>query len=144
MSPLFPNHGIDLGEKVQTLQEGGSIPGLEGWKWLHTPGHAPGHIALFRESDRALIAGDAFVTVKQESLYKVLTQTKEISGPPKYFTTDWRSAFESVEKLKSLNPSVAVTGHGQPMAGQELSEALDYLVNNWTKIGLPEHGKYLD
>ena len=144
MSPLFPNHGIDLGEKVQALQEDGSIPGLEGWKWLHTPGHAPGHIALFRESDRALIAGDAFVTVKQESLYKVLTQTKEISGPPKYFTTDWRSAFESVEKLKSLNPSVAVTGHGQPMAGKELSEALDYLVNNWTKIGLPEHGKYLD
>ncbi|NHM31533.1 MBL fold metallo-hydrolase [Neobacillus terrae] len=144
MSPLFPNHGIDLGEKVQALPEDGSIPGMTGWKWIHTPGHSSGHISLFRESDRALIAGDAFVTVKQESLYKVLTQKKEISGPPKYFTPDWRSAYESVEKLKSLNPSVAATGHGQPMAGEELSEALNYLVNNWSEIGLPEHGKYLD
>ncbi len=32
--------------------------------------------------------GEAFVTVKQESLYKVLTQEQEISGPPRYFTPD--------------------------------------------------------
>ena len=40
-----------------------------------------GHISLFREKDRTLIAGDAFVTVKQEYLYKVITQEQEISGP---------------------------------------------------------------
>ena len=50
--------------------------------------HTPGHISLFREKDRTLIAGDAFVTVKQEYLYKVITQEQEISGPPRYLTTD--------------------------------------------------------
>ena len=62
----------------------------------------PGHISLFREKDGALIAGDAFVTVKQEFLYKVLTQEQEISGPPRCFTPDWVQAFESVKKLEVL------------------------------------------
>ena len=33
----------------------------------HAGPHA-GHVSLFRDADRALIAGDAFVTTKQESL----------------------------------------------------------------------------
>jgi hypothetical protein len=48
-----------------------------------------------------LVAGDALVTVKQESLFKVMIQKQEISGPPKYFTTDRRAAKQSVEKLSS-------------------------------------------
>ncbi|ERN54371.1 hypothetical protein A33I_08100 [Alkalihalophilus marmarensis DSM 21297] len=35
---------------------------------MHTPGHSPGHVSLFGENDRTLIVGDAFVTVKQDSL----------------------------------------------------------------------------
>jgi glyoxylase-like metal-dependent hydrolase (beta-lactamase superfamily II) len=144
MSPMFPNHGIDISEQIMTLPEDGSVPSMPGWKWVHTPGHTPGHISLFREQDRALIAGDAFVTVKQESLYKVLTQTKEISGPPKYYTTDWKAAFESVKKLEELKPEVAVTGHGLPMRGKELTESLHDLVENFEEIAMPEEGRYLN
>ncbi|MEC2531108.1 MBL fold metallo-hydrolase, partial [Bacillus cereus] len=88
MSPLFPNEPIDLGNSVKALPIDGTVPHMPEFRWIHTPGHTPGHISLFREKDRTLIAGDAFVTVKQEYLYKVITQEQEISGPPRYLTTD--------------------------------------------------------
>ncbi|MBM7607808.1 glyoxylase-like metal-dependent hydrolase (beta-lactamase superfamily II) [Lysinibacillus composti] len=144
MSPYFPNEPIQLGDQVMTLPKDGTIPVLEGWKWIHTPGHSPGHVSLFREPDRALIAGDAFVTVKQESLFKVLVQDQEISGPPRYFTTDWKTAWDSVKKLQSLNPSIAITGHGIPMLGEELTENLTKLANEFEKIAIPDYGRYTD
>jgi glyoxylase-like metal-dependent hydrolase (beta-lactamase superfamily II) len=145
MSPMFPNHGVDISAHVQALPNDGTIPCLpEGWKWIHTPGHSPGHISLFREQDRTLIAGDAFVTVKQESLYKVITQTQEISGPPRYFTTDWDAAYQSVKKLAALKPQLAVTGHGIPMSGEELSSNLMYLVEHFNEVAKPASGKYVN
>jgi glyoxylase-like metal-dependent hydrolase (beta-lactamase superfamily II) len=142
MSPMFPNHGINIGDQVEAFPQDGSIPFMPGWKWIHTPGHTPGHVSFFREQDRALIVGDAFVTVKQESLYKVITQTQEISGPPRYYTTDWDAAYESVKTLESLKPEIAVTGHGLPMMGEELSENLSYLTTNFREIAMPKESRY--
>lgn len=144
ISPLFPNEPVDLGNHVEALPSDGSVPSLPGWRWIHTPGHAPGHISLFREEDRSLIAGDAFVTVKQESLFKVMTQDREISGPPRYLTTDWEAARESVQKLEALKPEVAVTGHGHPMSGVELSEGLEKLVKEFDRLAIPDHGRYVN
>ncbi|MDP4083376.1 MAG: MBL fold metallo-hydrolase [Bacillota bacterium] len=141
MSPFFPNHGIDISSHVKELPLDGTIPNMPGWKWIHTPGHTPGHISLFREDDRALIAGDAFVTVKQESLYSVIVQEQQISGPPKYFTTNWEDAYHSVRKLEALQPSIAVTGHGLPMRGKELTNGLSHLVNHFKEIAVPENGR---
>ena len=144
LSPFFPNEPIDLGDNVKPLPSDGAIPHMKGLKWIHTPGHTPGHVSLFRASDRALIAGDAFVTVKQEYLYKVLTQEQEISGPPAYFTPDWESAKLSVIKLASLRPTVAVTGHGLPMSGGLLTESLEGLAKNFDEVAKPKHGKYVN
>lgn len=144
ISPAFPHEGIDLGTHVQALNEDGTIQHMDGWKWLHTPGHTPGHVSLFRESDRVLIAGDAFVTVKQESLYSVLTQDQEISGPPRYLTTDWEAARASVQKLEALQPTYAITGHGIPMAAGTLRESLRKLVDEFDDIAIPDYGKYVD
>jgi glyoxylase-like metal-dependent hydrolase (beta-lactamase superfamily II) len=144
MSPLFPNEAIDLSDHVEKLPSDGTVPHMQGFRWIHTPGHSPGHVSLFREKDRALIAGDAFVTVKQESLYKVFTQEQEISGPPRYLTTDWKASKQSVEKLEALKPSVAVTGHGLPMRGELLSKSLDRLVREFDRIATPDYGKYVD
>jgi len=144
MSFLFPNEPINLGEHVKVLPSDQSVPYMPDFRWVHTPGHTPGHISLFREKDRALIVGDAFVTVKQESLYSVLTQDQEISGPPRYLTTDWKAAWESVKKLESLRPSVAITGHGLPMKGEELSENLRMLVQDFERIAIPDYGKYVN
>ncbi|MBY0122067.1 MBL fold metallo-hydrolase [Bacillus sp. S/N-304-OC-R1] len=144
MSPLFPNEGIDISAYLHPLPEDGTIPHMQGWKWIHTPGHTPGHVSLFRESDHALIAGDAFVTVKQESLYKVLTQEFEISGPPRYLTPDWASSKRSVEKLLALQPAYAVTGHGMPISGELLTSSLTKLVNEFDTIAVPDYGRYVD
>ncbi len=143
LSPLFPNESVNLGSHVSALPGDSKIPHMQGWRWIHTPGHAPGHISLFRDQDRSLIAGDAFITVKQDSLYKVTTQEKEINGPPRYFTTDWDLARESVEKLAALKPTVAVTGHGQPLSGKELTEGLDQLVKEFDTRAVPDYGRYV-
>ncbi|AZK48222.1 MBL fold metallo-hydrolase [Paenibacillus lentus] len=144
MSPMFPNEAINLGKNVQILPSDGTVPHMAGFKWIHTPGHAPGHISLFREKDRSLIAGDAFVTVKQEYLYKVFTQEQEISGPPRYLTTDWMAAKASVIKLAELQPAVAITGHGVPMSGELLTTSLEKLVNEFDQRAVPNYGKYVN
>jgi glyoxylase-like metal-dependent hydrolase (beta-lactamase superfamily II) len=143
MSPLFPNDAINLTDHVQAFGENGQIPGLSDWKWIHTPGHTPGHVSFYREEDRTLIAGDAFVTVRQDSLYKVFTQKQEISGPPRYFTTDWQAAWNSVKTLEALKPSTAITGHGLPMSGEVLRKGLAELSRDFKKLAMPDHGKYL-
>lgn len=144
MSPYFPKQPIQLDSFVHALPKNGTIPMLPEWKWIPTPGHSPGHISLFRERDRSLIAGDAFVTVKQESLFKVFVQEKEISGPPKYFTTNWKLARESVTKLAYLRPRVALCGHGVPMSGEELENGLAQLVHHFDELAIPKDGRYVD
>lgn len=144
MSPMFPNEPVNLGSNIEALPSDGSIPHMPGWKWIHTPGHSPGHVSLFREEERALIVGDAFVTVKQESLYKVMTQDMEINGPPRYLTTDWDAARDSVQQLEALKPDVAVTGHGKPIEGKELADGLEELVQNFDEVAIPDYGRYVN
>jgi glyoxylase-like metal-dependent hydrolase (beta-lactamase superfamily II) len=143
LSFAYPNKASDLGDRVRALPADGSVPAMPGWRWLHTPGHTAGHVSLFREADRCLIAGDAFVTVKQESLYAVMTQEQEIHGPPAYFTPDWAAARQSVEKLAALRPAIAATGHGTPMRGPELAHGLALLVEEFGEIAVPSQGRYV-
>lgn len=143
MSPWFPIEPIQLGAYVHPLPEDGSVPHLPEWKWLHTPGHTPGHVSFYRERDRTLVAGDAFVNVKQESLYKVVMQLEELSGPPRYLTPDWETAARSVRMLQSLRPQAAITGHGKPIAGPELDERLTELATRFEEVAVPKDGKYV-
>jgi glyoxylase-like metal-dependent hydrolase (beta-lactamase superfamily II) len=91
LSPLFPTSPVDVSTRLQLLPEDHSVPPMPGWSWLHTPGHSPGHVSLWRESDRLMIVGDAFTTTKQESVYAAVTQEPEMHGPPMYFTPDGRA-----------------------------------------------------
>ena len=144
MSRTFPRGPIDLGSRVRALPAVGAVPGMPGWRWIHTPGHAPGHVSFFRDGDRTLIAGDAFVTTKQESLYSALTQRRELNGPPAYFTQNWDDARDSVVRLAALAPLVAATGHGVPMRGTEMLDALERLARDFDQIARPTHGRYVD
>jgi glyoxylase-like metal-dependent hydrolase (beta-lactamase superfamily II) len=85
MSWIYPIEPQDFGNRVRTLAPTGGILDLSDWKWIHTPGHSPGHVSFFRESDRVLLAGDAFVSTDQNSLSSVISQKKDIHGPPAYF-----------------------------------------------------------
>ncbi len=144
MSPLFPRGPFDFRPRVHPLPDDGTVPGMPGWRWVHTPGHTPGHVSLFRESDRALIAGDAFVTTKQESLIASLRNRPGIHGPPAYFTPDWGSSWESVELLAALDPELAATGHGPPLRGLEMRMALRRLAREFDRLAIPRRGRYVE
>ncbi len=141
---LYPRGPIDLGRHVHALPSSGRVPSMPGWRWIHTPGHSPGHVGLFRSSDRALIAGDAFVTTKQESALAVLTQYRRVHGPPAYFTPDWSSAWRSVWQLAELEPQIAATGHGLPMYGRRLRRGLRALARQFETRAVPRQGRYVD
>lgn len=142
LSPLYPRGPIDLGARARALPADGGVPGLTGWRAIHTPGHSPGHVALFRDADRLLLAGDAFVTTKQESAIAALTKPREIHGPPAYFTHDWGAARRSVEALAALQPEIVATGHGRPMRGAAMREALGALAHDFDRVAVPRGGRY--
>lgn len=143
LSKVYPREPVDLGSIALPLPDDHSVPCLPGWQWIHTPGHTVGHVSLFRAEDRLLIAGDAFVTTKQESFLAVATQRPELHGPPAYFTTDWDAARDSVERLAALSPSAVATGHGLPLAGADVATLLGVLAKDFDQVARPDHGRYV-
>lgn len=138
LAPLFPRSPIDISDRLAELPGDNSVPGLAGWTWIHTPGHTPGHVSLWRPSDRTLVAGDAIITTGQESAYEIAMQTPEMHGPPRYFTPDWVAAKASVARLAALDPDLIVTGHGRAMAGSETLEALHRLARDFDSLAPPQ------
>jgi glyoxylase-like metal-dependent hydrolase (beta-lactamase superfamily II) len=144
LSPLFPTQPVDVSKNLKDLPEDGTVPPLPGWRWIHTPGHAPGHISLWRAADRTLIVGDAFVTTAQESVYAVAVQEPELHGPPMYLTIDWDAARSSVRTLAALDPERVITGHGRPLQGPEMRRALSALAEDFDRVAVPKHGRFVD
>ena len=144
LSPLYPRGPVDVRRRLRTLPPDGSVPEMPGWRWLHTPGHTPGHVSFWREADRTVIAGDAFITTRQESAYAVAVQEPEMHGPPMYYTADWEKARSSVEALARLEPELAITGHGPAMRGAAMRTALHELARDFDRVAVPEQGKYVD
>ena len=137
----FPKRqGTDLPKWFKMLPSSELVPGVTGWRWFHTPGHTPGHVSLWRESDRTLIAGDAVITVNLDSLANVIDKKPTVSRPPTPATPDWDSAIASVRFLAGLRPRTLVTGHGLPMFGDGATDGLTELAQT---IKRPEHGRYV-
>lgn len=140
LSRAFPHRGIDLGSQVKALPEDGSLPGIPGWRWIHTPGHTAGHVSLFRDSDRTLLAGDALATLDQDSAIAMITQTPEFSVPPAPLTTDWDAAHASVRHLATLRPFAVSAGHGLPVRGSRVAEDLEHFAERFSR---PRKGRYV-
>lgn len=143
MSRLYPSGPSDFTGRVQMLPADGAVPGAPGWRWFETPGHSPGHVSLFRSRDRVLIAGDAVVTTKQESMLAAITQRPEMHGPPRYFTADWQRARDSVNRIALLEPEVLATGHGRPMRGSPMRADLQRLAADFEELAVPARGRYV-
>jgi glyoxylase-like metal-dependent hydrolase (beta-lactamase superfamily II) len=115
LSRAFPSSGYDFGRRVRALPDGGAVPGLDGWRWIHTPGHTAGHVSLFREADRVLLAGDAVATMDLDSWAAQVVKPRVFNRPPAPFTPDWDAARASVHALAALEPGVVAAGHGLPI-----------------------------
>ncbi len=120
-------HGSTLRDVLRALGPSAGVPGLRDWTCIHTPGHTPGHIALFRSSDRVLIAGDAILTLNVNSVWGLLLQTPRVSAPPYISTWNWAAAKASVAALAKLEPNVLACGHGVPMTGPKVADELHSL-----------------
>lgn len=142
LSKLYPNGPIDIGSRLRMLPADGSVPGMPDWRAVYTPGHTAGHVSLWRERDRTLIAGDAVVTTKQESLLAVVAQRPELHGPPAYFTPDWPRAAQSVRTIAALEPEVLATGHGVAMRGDQMRAGLKLLAETFEGTEVPTYGRY--
>jgi glyoxylase-like metal-dependent hydrolase (beta-lactamase superfamily II) len=134
---FFPSATVDVGERLRDLPasgpEAGEVPGLAGWRWHFTPGHAPGHVALFQRHERVLLAGDACTTMDLDTAMGMVAQEPRISRPPAPVTYDWEQALRSVELLADLRPTVIGAGHGEPMSGRAVAVGLTDLARNFPR-----------
>ncbi|HVO55718.1 MAG TPA: MBL fold metallo-hydrolase [Solirubrobacterales bacterium] len=103
-----------------TVAEGDEVAGFE---VLHFPGHAPGLIGLWRESDRVAVVSDVVYLVDSARL-KPLPEGEAILPHPA-FSWDEEKARESLRRLAALEPRVVAAGHERPLRGQNLRETLE-------------------
>jgi glyoxylase-like metal-dependent hydrolase (beta-lactamase superfamily II) len=59
-----------------------------------------------------------------------------------YFTSDWAAAGASVRKLAALGAEAVAPGHGKPMAGANVAEALRKLAARFREVAVPENVKH--
>jgi glyoxylase-like metal-dependent hydrolase (beta-lactamase superfamily II) len=132
VSRFLRNRGFNLGAVVRPLPEDGSVPHLPDWRWLHTPGHTPGHVVLFRSADRTLLTGDAVVTMNLERWSSLFRRRPELARPPASSTADWTAAARSVAALADLWPWTIAGGHGPPVSGPHVVSELRALAARMT------------
>jgi glyoxylase-like metal-dependent hydrolase (beta-lactamase superfamily II) len=104
-SATKPSHLLEDNDRVGSLQV------------VSTPGHTPGHIALFDPRDGTLIAGDAF----QTRAGVAVSGTLRLLFPfPAMATWNRSLALISARRLRSMEPTRLAVGHGevleQPLA----------------------------
>jgi glyoxylase-like metal-dependent hydrolase (beta-lactamase superfamily II) len=90
----------------RALVEGDQVAGFT---VLESPGHSPGHVSFWRESDGVLIIGDALFNVQ------LLAGRPGLSEPPAAFTPDPVRNRASVRRLAALEPRLICFGHGPPL-----------------------------
>jgi hydroxyacylglutathione hydrolase len=103
-----------------TVSEGDEVAGF---KVLHFPGHAPGLIGLWRESDRVALVSDVVYLVDSARL-KPLPHG-EASVPHPAFAWNHQEAKRSVRRLAELEPRVVAAGHEEPLRGDNLRPVLE-------------------
>ncbi len=93
----------------ETLQEGDEIAGF---KVIHLPGHAPGLIGLWRESDRLALVSDCFYTLDPQTGLKGKPRV-----PHSAFNENTEQARQSILKLAAMEPASAWPGHVDGLTG---------------------------
>jgi steroid delta-isomerase-like uncharacterized protein len=99
-----------------TVDEGDEIAGF---RVVHLPGHAPGLIGLFRESDRLALVSDTVYTIDPES-----GRRRPAHVPHPAFNQDTEQARASIRKLAALDPATVWSGHADPVTG-DVAKQLD-------------------
>ncbi|RKP48006.1 MBL fold metallo-hydrolase [Cohnella endophytica] len=89
------------------LVDGERLPFGGGVTVIHTPGHTPGHVSLYHQPSKTLIAGDAMIV-----------KDGELDGPIPGFTPDLNEALRSLGKLAAYDIETVICYHGGIYRGQ--------------------------
>jgi glyoxylase-like metal-dependent hydrolase (beta-lactamase superfamily II) len=100
---------------ARDLREGDEL--AAGFTVLDTPGHSPGHVSFWRESDRVLLCADVFFNMH------LITTVPGLRQPPGPFTVDPAENRRSERRVAELEPAVAGFGHG-PVIEQDTAAKL--------------------
>lgn len=100
MLPAAHRHPVD-----RALREGDEVAGFT---VLDTPGHSPGHVSYWRESDRTLVCGDVMWG------YNPFRMGGPIMEPFAFVSPDAGRNRESARRLAALEPALVCFGHGAP------------------------------
>ncbi len=139
LSRFMPSGSYDFRDRIRAL-ESSAVPGLAGWEWLATPGHAPGHISLFRPADRVLLAGDAFASMNMDSWSDLVSGRQVLSRAGAPFNCDWEATRTSVKALAELHPNVVGCGHGIPISDPDLPARMARFAE---RFRAPRRGRYV-
>lgn len=91
---------------ARALREGDQVAGFT---VLDTPGHAPGHVSYWRESDRVLLCGDVMWG------YNPFIMGGAVREPYSFVSPDAKRNRVSARRLAELEPSLVLFGHGPPL-----------------------------
>jgi glyoxylase-like metal-dependent hydrolase (beta-lactamase superfamily II)/predicted ester cyclase len=98
-----------------TVSEGDEIAGF---KVIDLPGHAPGLIGLWRESDRLALVSDCFYTLD------MFGRNCAAKLPDDTYNYDTEQARASIRKLAEMEPAAAWPGHAKPVTGDVRGQLL--------------------
>jgi glyoxylase-like metal-dependent hydrolase (beta-lactamase superfamily II) len=85
----------------RTLADGEMLPCCGGIRVIHTPGHTPGHICLYHQASKTLIAGDA-----------LFVEGGCLSSAPAFINADTPLAMASLKKLALCDAEHVIAYHG--------------------------------
>jgi glyoxylase-like metal-dependent hydrolase (beta-lactamase superfamily II) len=105
-----PAHKVD-----RALEEGDEVAGFE---VLFTPGHSPGHMSYWRDSDKTLICGDVMWGYNPFLMRGAPQQPFPIVSP------DPATNRQSARRLALLQPNKVMFGHGPPLDGDVFVRAV--------------------
>jgi glyoxylase-like metal-dependent hydrolase (beta-lactamase superfamily II) len=83
------------------LEDGERLDIAGGIRVIFTPGHTPGHLSLYLERSKVLIAGDA-----------LRAERGSLNGPNPAMTLEMRTALQSLRTLADLEIDTIVCYHG--------------------------------
>ena len=105
------------------LEDGDRLDLAGGTRVIFTPGHTPGHLSLYLERPKVLVAGDALTA-----------EGGHLNGPNPPFTLDVGDATRSVRRLAELVVETIVCYHGG-VVGDDANGQLRRVIQEVSRVG---------
>jgi glyoxylase-like metal-dependent hydrolase (beta-lactamase superfamily II) len=107
------------------LEDGDRLDLAGGIRVIFTPGHTPGHLSLYLERSKILVAGDALTA-----------EGGHLNGPNPSMTLEMRLAMQSIRRLAELDVETIVCYHGG-VVGEDANAQLQQVARETSS----EHGE---